>query len=401
MQFAIPIILCSLVLSMFFFKSMLLRIMLLVVMFPLCVLYLYIQEVPLVGILEISRDSFSDRTLSTAFYSYLIGAIIFLGILWPIRKRVFEYSLPFKVGNKTLSFLFIMLILSSYSLLQIRTAEGGSASLYLAFSVMLIFFNKGFLKPFTILHICYILFIFSMGERVDSILTLIYILVMNTVSNNIAPINNVDGINKINPKNTESYNRLFLYIGLAGVFVIGILSALVRTGGDSSVSLILTSLYAQQTITDVLYVYLCGVDYYLSHGIELSVICNALFGLIPGPFYGVSSNYNFTFFLINNYSENPGGGLFFTEGIIAFGPFGVSLYLFLLGLSIKYLFKKGKAISNILFILMFVMFCRIVWYGIIYTYKPILFSIIIYYIIKTIIDKKQSIISSLSENKLE
>ena len=356
---------------------MLLKIMLIVVWYPLCVLFLYKLEIPLVGIIEVNRNLFSEEAIALAYNIYLIGAIIIYYLLWPIRKTKFNVT-PFKIGGGAHTILFLLFVASSYSLLQIRTAEGGSASFYLAFSTILLYCTKGFRNFFTIAQLLYLMFILSMGERVDSILAIVFILIMN----------NEDGICK------EKYNKAVLYIGLVCLFILGIIVAAVRGGGNYGTELLLKSIYAQQTVSDVLYVYLSGVEYYVTNGPERSLILNCLLGLFPGAYYGVTSEYNYTFFLINNFADNPGGGMFFTEGILVFGPLGVIIYCFILGKLIVYLFEGESPIRQILFILLFVMFCRVVWYGFIYTYKPIIICILLYFILNILKSNYDKYISS-------
>lgn len=374
-------ILSTLLILITSFKSMLLKIMLIVVWYPLCVLFLYKLEIPLVGIIEVNRNLFSEEAIMLAYNIYLIGTIIIYYLLWSIRKTKFNF-IPFKIGGGTHTILFLLFVASSYSLLQIRTAEGGSASFYLAFSTILLYCTKGFKNFFTIAQLLYLMFILSMGERVDSILAIVFILIMNLE----------DGICK------EKYNKAVLYIGLGCLFILGIAVAAVRGGGNYGTELLLKSIYAQQTVTDVLYVYLSGVEYYVTNGTEHSLILNCLLGLFPGTYYSVTSDYNYTIFLINNFADNPGGGMFFTEGILVFGPLGVIIYCFILGKLVVYLFEGKNPIKQILFILLFVMFCRVVWYGFIYTYKPIIICGLLYFILNVLKSNYDKYISSREES---
>jgi hypothetical protein len=184
----------------------------------------------------------------------------------------------------------------------------------------------------------------------------------------------------------ENYKPLILYLSLGGLFILGVLSAFWRMNQAYSPDSILVSIYAQQTVCDVLYVYLCSAEYFIQNGCNTDVLGNLFLGLFPGDFYALTSGYNFTNFLRENFAYNAGGGLFFSEGMIAFGAPGVPLYMGLLAYLIKYVYlHKGRLYSG-LFILLMVMMCRIMWYGFIYTYK----SVILVVIILSLINAKHS-----------
>ncbi|MEE1232786.1 MAG: hypothetical protein U0L16_05940 [Phocaeicola sp.] len=226
----------------------------------------------------------------------------------------------------------------------------------------------------TIIHSLILFYVIIGGDRVDSIVAIVFLAIIN-IQDNLAK---------------ESIKKTYLIIGGVTLFILSVISGIIRDGNSVSIITILYSFYAQQTVSDVLYVFLCSIGYYYEHGQNLSVLGNLFLGLFPGPFYGVVSEYNYTIFLIRNYLPNPGGGLFYSEGMIAWGPVGVLLYSTVYALSIKLLFKSNKRISVALFILSFSMLCRIQWYGFIYSYKPILFTLIFYFIfIHNLKTKKQ------------
>jgi hypothetical protein len=150
-----------------------------------------------------------------------------------------------------------------------------------------------------------------------------------------------------------------------------------RGGEDLAIENILFEFYAQRTVCDVLYVFLCSTEYYLQHGSTYSVLYNFLFGgFIPSEYYGLRSEYSFGTFLHNHFAPNVGGGLFFSEGMLAFGGIGVLIYLYLLAIFIKYLFTHKGTLQTCWFLLMMIMMCRIIWYGMLYLAKPFLFFFI-------------------------
>jgi hypothetical protein len=195
-----------------------------------------------------------------------------------------------------------------------------------------------------------------LGERVDSILVIIVLLVMN--GNDI--------------KRVEQYKKKLLYLSLICLFALAIF---VRAN-ENSLNALLVSVYSQATACDGLYVYLCSVKHYVQYGAEYSVLGNLFFGLFPGVFYGAISEYNYTVFLNNHIAPNVGGGLFFSEGMLAFGPLGVVLYMVLMAVLIKYLFKHKTRLHYTIFLLFMIIISRIIWYGFIYTYKPAILCIL-------------------------
>jgi hypothetical protein len=205
-----------------------------------------------------------------------------------------------------------------------------------------------------------------LGERVASIVTVVILLIMN-------------GEDKIE----EKMDNKFLYIGIIALFILGSISGFLRNGhSDFTINDILFQFYSQQTVCDVLYVYLCSVKYYLDHGMTLDVLYSLIFGgLIPGEYYGINSNYFYITFLGKNFARNAGGGLFFSEGMLAFGPIGVIVYLSFIAFFIRYFFKHRKVIHSIMFLLIMVYICRLVWYGLIYLTKSFILLFIIAFFI--------------------
>jgi hypothetical protein len=205
-----------------------------------------------------------------------------------------------------------------------------------------------------------------LGERVSSIVTVVVLLIMN-------------GKDTIK----EQADNKFLYVGIIALFIIGSISGFLRGGrNDFTVDDLLFQFYSQQTVCDVLYVYLCSVGYYLRHGTTPEVLYSLIFGgLIPGEFYGVRSGYYYTTFLGNNFARNCGGGLFFSEGMLAVGPIGVIVYLSFIAFFIRYFFNHRKVIHSIMFLLIMVYICRLVWYGLIYLTKSFILLFIIAFFI--------------------
>jgi hypothetical protein len=319
-------------------------------------------------------DTYSSIEIEKAYYAYVIAEVLFIVILLPLRNEIYEYR-PVRISNGVFMFLFLCLIISSYPVLLIHSGKENvvkSGSLYLMFNILLLLSKQHFFSFRTFLHFAYLIIMISLGERVDSILAVVILLV----------------INGDNLRQKEQYKKKALYMGLISLFS---LAVIVRSQSNHLQELLI-SFYSQATVCDVLHVYLCSVKHYVVYGAEYSVLGNLFFGLFPGTFYGLTSNYNFTSFLNNNFVPNAGGGLFFSEGMLVFGPVGVILYMVLMAVLIKYLFKHKTRLHSTLFLLFMVMMCRIIWYGFIYTYKPVILCILsVIFFIKTVKSHKKNI----------
>lgn len=348
------------------FKSTLIQLVLLVSFLPLITMIAFMNGLPVPGVLSLHRNVFAPNIINTAFTLLTISNWIIIGILYPIRNKTYEYT-PFKCTNFTYITLLSILVISaiiSYPRVFGLEFSLDLSTIYIATNSALLLCKRPRKNWGTIVHTLILLYVIIGGDRVDSIVAIVFLAIMNTQDNSAK----------------ESIKKTYLIIGGVTLFILSVISGIIRDGNSVSMITILYSFYAQQTVSDVLYVFLCSIGYFYEQGHNLSVLGNLFLGLFPGPFYGVVSEYNYTIFLVKNYLPNPGGGLFFSEGMIAWGPAGVLLYSTIYALCMKKLFGSSKRISVALFILSFSMLCRIQWYGFIYSYKPILFTLLFYFI---------------------
>lgn len=363
------IIMVALFSPIFIHKSLAIKIIYIISVYPLLVLCLYKNGIPMPGILGLSRNDFPDNVIQYAFISYAIGLLIFNMILYPLRHEIYKF-IPIKVNSTTRFLLFIATCISCIPVLNIHK-EGDllrSATFYLFFNIILAATTK---KRDLIwvgqLFICS--FLLANGERVDSILLVVFLVIF-----------------KFGKQNEEIMNRKILYLFFIFFFIILVGIGYWRGGSTLNQEQLLSAIYSQQTVTDVVYIYLTGVNYIFDHGTNITVLYNLIGGIVPGPTSGVSSTYYYSN-LLRNYMSNPGGGLFITEGMISMAFLGPILYYAIYAFLIKKTFTAGKGLRNLLFILIFAMQCRIIWYGFIYTYKPILMIALFYWLI---IEKKKN-----------
>jgi hypothetical protein len=358
--FDIGVVACSLM-GMLKFKSILVKIILLILLYPLLVLILFRYDVPLYGLLEIKRDSFSNTAVEYAYYAYVLGMMSVFAILWPMKNKLFQYAV-FPIRKDFRILLFCCLILSSLWVLNIHDENAlfKSGTPYIVFNMILLLGKKHFYSISTIVHLLILTIIIILGERVESILVIVILFIMNG-----------------NMIMNEVYNKKYLYSIFCGLFILASLSAFWRSNTAYSIYSLMNGIYAQPTICDVLYVYLCSSEYYIQNGVNIIFTGNTILGLFPGVFYSTHSPYRYRNFLNDHFMYNAGGGLFFSEGMLAFGPIGVVIYLSLIAYIVKFVFNKvSKTIYSAIFILLFIQMCRLVWYGIIFIYKPLVLTII-------------------------
>ena len=108
MLFFDVVILVLYLIGIFYFKSLILKIVLFVLWYPLFVLALFKYGIPMSGILAINMDTFSPEIVNYAFYSYVIGFLLFEWTLFPCRNEVYTVQ-SIKCDNGTKVILFMLL----------------------------------------------------------------------------------------------------------------------------------------------------------------------------------------------------------------------------------------------------------------------------------------------------
>lgn len=339
--------------NLFLFKGILVKLLVFITGYPLITMTFMDWGFPMYGLLGLMDLSSNEFYLG--YVLYFVGYFVFCLILYPIRNipcRFRRFYLSKQIRILLLAFMFA----TSFLVMNIHSGGGvASATLYLTTIVILIVsWRKNYL--ITGLMIAISLMLILNGERVDSILFLLLLMVLT-----------------INDYIVEVKLSLKVYIIICFVILLGLAGALFRDDNYFSFDpMLLFDLYSQKTVADSLHIYYSGISYYLQNGTAFEVLYNTLFGLIPGPFYGLTSLYNYNVFLAHNFEENVGGGMFCTEGLLAFGPIGVPLYFAFAALIYKKLILSRSRMSSLLLLLFLIMACRIFWYGFIYVYKPVI-----------------------------
>lgn len=345
------------------YKSLLLKSIIFISFYPTVVLLLYKYGFPMKGSLSNEYDFFSKQIREFAFYSSCIACFCLWLFLLPLRKKTFQY--------KRIRFSpFVRLVLAGLYMgaviLTVPRAFGintgvNTGSIGLTISTLIVASKERKFDLASILHMCFLTLMVVFGERVDAILCLVLHLLL-------------DGNGKYL---YESYKTKFIYPTFLVIFVLGLFTETVRMKSHFTPEYVVAQVFTQRTAVDVSYIYLTGVYYYKTKGKTEKPLYNALFGMIPGKYAGIHSKYNYTFFLKDQVLDNPGGGLYYTEGVLVFGLLGVFIYPFVLSLAIRLFFNRDGPIMTMLFCLLYIMQLRMQWYGMIYIYTPAMIVFVI------------------------
>jgi len=348
-------------------KSILLRLILIIAWYPLLILLLFKNDVPLTGIILLGSEALKGRIAEYGFYSYFLGLCAFNIVLYGIREKEFFFpQIKLKKGIRIM--LLLLLLFSSILVLNTHSGDSDAARTSTPFLIINSLLVISFKSRDYIWLIQTLLFFFLIinGERVDSILLVILIFML--VNNN--------GVVSF------SYDKKYLYFGGIAFFILLVAIGFLREErGDVSLQLLFAAIYSQRTVCDVVYIFLTGIKYVEVNGTDLSVLANLFGGLIPGDTMGVTSPFYYGN-VLQKFMANPGGGLFCTEGYMAFGFWGPFFYFFIYGWILKKLFTSHYRFKKYIFLLFLIMQCRLIWYGMIYIYKPLLLLYIGLYLIR-------------------
>ena len=339
------------------FKNIFLKLLLVVLWYPMLILALFSCGLSMPGIIGVYESRLQGEIANTGALLYIIGYIVFCLILFPLRKN--NYVFPkLKVSGVTRSVLFVLTALGALPLLNTHSETGiKSATFYLVFSIILLTTHVK-KDPIWFFHLCLSLALIALGERVDSLFIVVFLFFVKGK----------------NFKADVTKNKK-IYLGGLVFFVLLVTIGFRRGGEELSYSVLLYSFVSQRTVCDVVYIYLTSISYIADYGCRLDVLQSLFFGLFPGQ--GVTSPLYYTN-VLSKYMDNPGGGLFFTEGVLALGHWGVPLYFGGVGLILRKVLTTKAKFGLFMFLMICVMSCRLAWYGLVYIYKPLLLFYLIY-----------------------
>lgn len=338
------------------YKSIYMKIFLLVMWYPLVILAFFHNEFPVSGILSLYSDQLLGKISEKGLNYYMIGYIVFCAILYPLRKSSICFPIM-NVSQKTRWLLVVLTIVGAIPVLNTHSGGFMSGTFYQLFGLLL-FLTHQKKDVIWFFHLCLCLGLIVAGERVDSLLMVVFLFLV-----------------KGGRFRAELVNNKKLFLGGISLFLLLVSVGFLRSGDKVTAAALMASFVSQRTVCDVVYIYLTAISYVSEHACNLSVLQTLYMGFLPGG--GVAADFCYTNFL-GRYMPNPGGGLFFSEGVVAFGYWGVVLYIAIAGLIIRKLVVSKSIFAKFAFTLCCVMACRLNWYGIVYIYKPIVILYVLY-----------------------
>lgn len=343
------------------FKSLVIKFNLLIYSYPIFIIFLLKQGVEMSGILRHSIQEYIQY-IDIGFYSSAMGYFFLVLILYPIRNLHVSFQ-RVRINEPSRYIMLCALILIGIIVWPAAFGIGGVgrfnllpggawSSLYVLVSAMLILSSKGLKSWSTRLHLAICLFIIFRGERVDNLLCVISLLLFRGEE-----------------QKSEKYKLgKMLIFGLPFFIIVSLVRIVQILGFDfvkkNWLELMVATLYKQHTALDVTHVYLSSIAYYYEMPSKWYAIFNSLLSSISMN----SSSLDYVF-IVRELIPNAGGGLFYSEAVLAIGPVGVVLYTIVFGLVLKYSVKKQTLVTNCFAILFFLLSFRLQWYGGIYIVK--------------------------------
>lgn len=373
----------------FQFKSIFLKMILLVYWYPLITMLLFTLNIPLGSSLDFIGRPKNEPHGTKALIVAVAGFYTFLITMWSYRNRDLMIK---KIKISEQSRLILIALLITVSIIAFPKAFGVSNQrwnlipgpwpvIFIAINVILYLSQKKMNKISSILHLLIMFVCLIGGERVNVIVLLGLMFLSQDTR---------DGLYMTERKFSKKTLLFFL------VFIcVGIISGIKRSGDSVTLIHLLYNIVSIHTVQDVVHIYLSSFGYLKDKGTNFLPVINEIGSLFYIPVIGGNSEdniYNFTE-ILRKYMNNYGGGLFYTEGNMVFGNFGVLIYGFLYAIFLKWIFGNHKGYYNIVLAVFLVLQMRIQWYGLVYVYTPIWFSILLFEILR--------MLSNVDENKIK
>lgn len=316
---------------------------------------LHISELP-IHIIEISVCIF--------IFNAMLGFMAFCTNALKKEKELFKF-IPKNCTQFTCEAFAIMsavlvIIAFPYGFFSFEHRQQAvlSGSSWMLLALYAMFFSLPFIKKSIIVKFfdSFTLIWFLLhAERVEFIGFLLMILIVN--------LNKRDIKLKI-----KDYAR-FVFTAIIIVMIFAVIGNVIR-GASTDFESILTSMFVQGSMVDMMYVFNTGVDYAdrfgFIHGQTLTVYLDKFFLLND-------SHNSYTAFL-NNYARNAGGGYALTDGYLNFGYPGVFVQVLIQLLWINFCLKKKNNYRYFCYCFMIAMCFRYSWYGYYYYEKtPIVY----------------------------
>lgn len=193
-----------------------------------------------------------------------------------------------------------------------------------------------------------LLFLLMQGERADIMLPLLYFFLSAPDGNNVA----------------LKSSSMKVIVTMTIIFMLSVFAFMMRE--DLSVRSLVVELLFQNTVVDVVHVYLTGYLYVAENGYNTAPLVNIASSFLPSS-GGVKDPNNYTE-LLQSTVANPGGGLAVTAFYIAFGYAGIAFFSFFSPFLLCLNAGRSAFRSTLVVVFMF-LWLRLSWYGVTYTIR--------------------------------
>ncbi len=367
-----------------FYKSNLMKLFLVIYAYPIFIIFIMCFNYDVGRIIkQIGLNYYNKQDMITSIIPLVISYIFILIISLSYRKTIFSLK-TISLGIPVRCILFFLFLLISFiaypkamgisDTIRYNLIFGSWGCVFNVLSIFILFSKSKKYDVINILTYTILIICFLSGERADTIITIILLFLLKKDSNgNITE---------------RKINIIKLFLILISFSILASIIGAARSNIQiQDISLFITkSLLSVGTVVDVIHVYLSSIWYVEHNGNSFTPLFNIIKSFIPlAGGGGVSSEENITWFL-NNYIHNVGGGLFYSPFYIAFSSYGVILFNIIYFLFFTFTFKNKNSYIKYIFIVFYIMQCRIQWYGITYFFTSfkltLLFLIIIYFLKK-------------------
>ncbi|WP_063663718.1 hypothetical protein [Aliivibrio fischeri] len=352
--------------SVCLFKSRLIQLILLFMIYPIIILGAINDSGITYRIINSVGEYYYSQYFEVAFFYQALFYVTLIIPLFFLRNSKFN-GLRVPVNNSMRYIFFISLLIiypiaypAIFGFGDDRFGSGGS--LVLILNALLIFSRREKIELIDFLVISLNLFALISGERADTILILLVYYVLKSDGKNIYE---------------RDISYLSLILILFSILLIGLFSGINRMGGEFTIDYLLYYILNQGTVVDVLHVYLSAFWYVEKFGFNYEPIINLMSSFIP--FFslgGASSSYNVTE-ILRDMIINVGGGVFYTAGYVSFGVLGGMFISFFYGYFLRILFCGG-GVLHILFVAIFLQQLRLQWYGLNYMGNVVSVGLVIF-----------------------
>lgn len=349
----------------FNFKSVFLKLILIIFWYPLVTMYLYCIGYELGASLYYIGRTMHKPYCQEAFIYALTAYYMLILVVWKLRSKTFSFK---KIESNEFSrgvFVFVFFVVSVIAFPKAfgigsqrwNLIPGPWPVVFIAMNLVLFTSFNSIKQKSSIVHLLVLLICFAGGERANTALVLLLFFLFNSTNKEY-----------MTEKKIKYYYGVLFFL----LAVLGIAAQSWRSGSQFSLEALYSNLISLATVSDVVHIYFTSFNYIEHNPLTLRPVVNEIASMFNLPVYGgaTSLDYNFTE-ILRDHIYNFGGGLFYTEGVLIFGKIGVLIYAVVFGFIIRFLYLNKSKLAQVTMLVFIVLQMRIQWYGFMYIYTPI------------------------------